>query len=351
MTRFEPFNRLNDAYFKYVFSTEGNKALTIAFLNAALRDLQEEGEIPPIVDILFMDRESSPLWEDAKLPRFDVIARASDGRIFHIEVQVARDPFFLRRSFFYTISDSFTQMKRGMNYGELSPVLFIGLVAFNLFGPLTRPRPWHTLHRILNVRTGEWQFRDVEFHIVEFPALERWSRRPETEFQEILYYLDNIGGEELMQELAARNPTIERMCQVESLFKSDPLLIRDYLVQERARLDYLASLESEREQGISLGREQGISLGREQGISLGREQGISLGREQGISLGREQGISLGREQGISLGREQGISLGEHNRAIASARRMLKAKMPPEQISEFTDLPLDEILALRERQGD
>ena len=77
-----------------------------------------------LVVCLYGDRESSPLHRDAKLPRFDVIARAEDGRVFHIEVQVAKDPYFLERSLYYAAMTYFLQLRKGGEYQALMPVIF-----------------------------------------------------------------------------------------------------------------------------------------------------------------------------------------------------------------------------------
>ena len=87
-------DRLSDRFFKYLFATEEHKDLLIAFLNEVLLDLDPDGSARRIEDVAYGDRESSPLYRDAKLPRFDVLATAEDGRIFHIEVQVAKDRHF-----------------------------------------------------------------------------------------------------------------------------------------------------------------------------------------------------------------------------------------------------------------
>ena len=287
------FNRLNDSYFKYAIATEENKDLTIAFLNAAMRDLEPDGGAPLIEDVVFLDRESSPFREHAKAPRFDVLVKTAGGWTFHIEVQVAKEPFFLKRGFFYTVSDYFTQARRGMGYGELRPVIFIGLADFFLFGTLLRPRQWHTLHRILNVRTGEWQFQDVEFHIVELPVMRELLVYPETEFQRMLCYFGNIGGDELMEELAAQDHRIERLRQVEEIFRSDPMLWRNYIVQERAHIDYLATIKGNRAEARAEGEMRGR---REEKLSTARRM-----REMGLTaeqISQATGLSAAEIEGL-----------------------------------------------------
>ena len=119
-----PLDRLSDRFFKYLFAREEHKDLLIAFLNEVLLDLNPAGSARRIEDVTYRDRESSPQHREAKLPRFDVVARAEDGRVFHIEVQVAKDPYFLERSLYYAAMTYSLQLRKGEGYHTLSPVIF-----------------------------------------------------------------------------------------------------------------------------------------------------------------------------------------------------------------------------------
>ena len=126
-------DRLSDRFFKYLFAREEHKDLLIAFLNEVLLDLNPDGSARRIEDVTYRDRESSPLHREAKLPRFDVVARAEDGRVFHIEVQVAKDRYFLERSLYYATMTYFLQLEKGDEYSDLAPVIFVGLLDFEVF--------------------------------------------------------------------------------------------------------------------------------------------------------------------------------------------------------------------------
>ncbi|MBR0070003.1 MAG: Rpn family recombination-promoting nuclease/putative transposase, partial [Synergistaceae bacterium] len=130
----EPFNRLNDAYFKYVLASPEHKHLTISFINAVLSYQPDENEEPVVIkDVEFLDRETVPSSEYDKIPRFDVFAQSADGRYFHIEVQNIPEKHFTKRSLYYAFLDYTNQLRRGISYGELKPVIFIGIMNFNLF--------------------------------------------------------------------------------------------------------------------------------------------------------------------------------------------------------------------------
>ena len=186
--------------------------------NEVLLDIDPEGSVRRIEDVVYGDRESSPLYRDAKLPRFDVVARAEDGRVFHIEVQVAKDPYFLERSLYYAAMTYSLQLRKGKDYHTLSPVIFVGLLDFEVFSSGAQDEDYHSLHRILDVREHRWSMRGMEFHFLELPKLRRRSVGPRTGLDRLLSYLGDVGGEEAMQEIAQVDSRVERMMQLESRF-------------------------------------------------------------------------------------------------------------------------------------
>ena len=282
----KPFNRLNDVYFKYLLASPERKDLTINFLNAVLNHLKIEGEAPILIeDIEFLDRETILEIQQAKGSRFDVFARSVDGRIFHIEVQNMKEKFFLKRSFFYAVSDYMMQAKRGVKYDNLEPVIFIGLMNFNMDN-LSSPDEWYTLHRVSNVITHKPTFREVEFHMIELPKfrhyLKKSGMKPEDDLEELLCYFGNVGGKKFMEEIAERNEMIARYQELERLFDRDPIEIRNFLINERMKVDYQYNLEDAREEGLEEGRKLGLEQGLEQGIAQAQAETARNLRLQGI---------------------------------------------------------------------
>ena len=316
-------DRLSDRFFKYLFAREEHKDLLIAFLDEVLSDFDPDESARRIEDVTYGDRESSPLYRDAKLPRFDVIARTEDGRVFHIEVQVAKDPYFLERSLYYAAMSYSLQLRKGGEYHVLMPVIFVGLLDFEVFPSTSRDEDYHSLHRILDIRDHRWSMKGMEFHFLELPKLRRRSVGPRTGLDRFLSYLGNMGGEQAMQELAQVDSRVERMMQLESLFTRDPDLLRDYLIALRDRLDYEYSFKQARADALTEGRAEGMAKGMAQGMA------------KGMAQGRAEGEAKGRAKGMA----------------DTARRMLARGLSPEQIAEYTDLSLGEIKTIKARMSD
>ena len=319
-----PLDRLSDRFFKYLFAREEHKDLLIAFLNEVLMDLDPDGSARRIEDVVFGDRESSPLYQESKLPRFDVVARAEDGRVFHIEVQVAKDPYFLERSLYYAAMTYSLQLRKGEGYHTLSPVIFVGLLDFEVFPSAAGDEDCHSLHRILDVRDHSWAMRGMDFHFLELPKLRRRGAGPRTGLDRLLSYLGDVGGEQAMQELAQVDSRVERMMQLESLFTRDPDLLRDYLKDLRDRLDYENSFKWARTDGLEQGRVEGRAEGEAKGRAEGRVEGEAKGRAEGEAKGRAEGME------------------------ETAAAMLREKIDILLVSKVTGLSMDRLKALQAR---
>ena len=346
----EPFNRLNDAYFKSVMASPERKHITIAFLNALMSHAYSEG-FPEIEDIEFLDREAVTKWEGEKVPRFDVFLRAFfcnnviEDRLFHIEVQDARDNFFMKRGFFYSCRDYAGQSERGHSYEDFKPVIFTGLLNFGLYGESDSPPEWYNLHKVLNMFTHKCDCDLLDMHFAELSMLRRkWRRvkhKPSTKFEELMFYFGNVGGKSmgdtLVQEIAENNPVVADLLEYEKEFRTDPLLMRQYVFAERAHYDYLANLKYEREEGREIGLKEGLKEGREEGFKEGRAKGLEEGLLKGLATGREEGLLKGfvkgRDEGLTEGRE------EERKTIVRTIRA-DGTMTDEQIAIMLKLPLD-----------
>ena len=302
----ERFNRLNDRFIKYLLAAPERKDLLIALINDVLADMPEGVEkLPPVVDIVYRDREAVPTYEGDKVPRFDIVAVTEDGRFFHIEFQVIKDPLALPRALHYGARNVFMRTRKGEGYSSVQ-VIVIMIADFILFDDEAEA---HTVHRILDVKSHAWHMRGLEFHFIELPKLRRRGGEPRTGLERLMYYLGDIGGEEMQATLVKDDARIERMAQLEDLFRMDPDLLEDYLDQERAHWDYVTNVELIRAEGLAEGRAEG--------------------RAEGEAKGRAEGEERGREV----------------EKFATARRFKAMGLSNEQIAQGVGLPLAEIQAL------
>ena len=71
---------------------------------------------------------------------------------------------------------------------------------------------------------------------------------------------------------------------------------------------------------------------------LEEQSALETARNEGIEMGREQG----EKQKKKKGKKEGIEQGQKQNKIETAKKLLKLKMPIEQIIEVTELTKEEI---------
>ena len=63
----------------------------------------------------------------------------------------------------------------------------------------------------------------------------------------------------------------------------------------------------------------------------------------------EDGLFVGREEGISIGLERGLERGAYQTKLETARAFLSYGDAPEKVARCTDLPLETVLELAQKQ--
>ena len=291
-------NRLNDRLFKYIFASEQNKDLLIRFLNDVL------GEDKKITSLEFIDREFDPFLLEGKTSHFDVRAKTGDGRSFLVEVQIVKEHDFFRRCLYYVSNIYITQIRSGDAYSSLEPVIFVGILDFEMFEDA--PFQYHSIHKIMDTQTHRCHCDSIEFHFLEIPKLRKLKKIPQTGLERLLTYMGSIGGAESMKELAKVDSDIDRILRLEEIFIKDPSQWVDYLMRERAKTDYEHSLNAR----------------------------LKEVQEKGMQTGMEKGMKTGMEKGIRA------------KAVETARNLLAMNLTVENIAKATGLSEDEVRSLR-----
>ena len=281
-------NPLNDVLFKYLFVSKTNKKHLLRLLNDVL------GPERRIVDVEYLDRENDPRRFGGRTSFLDVLARSEDGRIFHVEVQLLGEGYFFERVTYYSACSLVDQLSKGDDYDQLRPVVFVSILRFELFPD--RPETWRSIHRILDVENLHCYSKLLEFQFFELTKLKRLfeagrlERAEETGLERLLRYLGRIGGNAEMKRLVEQDPGIRELRKDEQSFFRTPGNLASYRMRERAETDFRNAFKNAKVRAEAQGMAQGMAQ--------------------------------------------------------VARRMLTMNFTSEQISQATELSLDEINALR-----
>ena len=281
-----------DFVFKRLFGTEDNQTVLLDFLNSVFLDAEQ----PHITHIDLLNPYLEKDHEDDKLGIVDVRARTEDGALIDIEVQVAPDPDFDRRTLYYWAKLFTGQITEGQGYWTLHPALTINIVDF-----IIRPEPaYHTVFTLREQHSGQPLSDALRLHFLELPKFQRQEIANRHRLAQWLLFF-TLNTPEQLEGLAMDDPVMKKAVTNLEWLSQDRATRERYEARQKALRDELSRTEGARRQALKQGREEGREEGRQEG-------------------------ELAKQQEI-------------------ARKMLQAGVEPAHIAEWTSLTLDEIARL------
>jgi predicted transposase/invertase (TIGR01784 family) len=294
-------NRKNDYAFKRIFGHEDTKDILAGFLSAVL-DVPIRPE-----ELTLIPTELNPEYLADKASKLDVQVRRSE---FHekmnIEMQQQADADNFEKRILHYWSRNFTgELREGQDYSELPRQISIVIADFSVF----RWRDETKFHGIFYIseRDEGILFSDaLEIHVLELPKLKYLQLKENwTPLERWCLYLNNLGGE-MLERIAAQDPLIGRALTVEDVFAKMDEERYMYELREKGRHDYINAVKSAEKRGKAEGKAEGRAEGRTEGRAEGKFEALR----------------------------------------GTARSMLADGMAPDLIAKFTNLPVEEIEALR-----
>ncbi len=290
-------NRLNDFFFKNLMGDEKRSKLTLRFLNLIL-DRNGDNAFTKVV---FLNKEQEPLTLDGKLSILDIKASVDDKTFVDIEVQVARENFFMKRSMYYLSRMFSEQAVKGQNYENLKPVIGINLLDFTLFKEAPK---WHNRAKFILTETGKPLTDCITLHFLELPKLKYSDVKAVKRLEAWGAYFAGAPEEEL-EVLYMNEPLLKDALSYEKVFTNNDDMYRKYQQREDAIRDEQTK------------------------IAMGEERG----ERRGIAIGEERQKQREKQRRISEIR-------------AMAREMLNDNMPVSFIAKYTKLSVGEIESLK-----
>ena len=325
-----------DCVFKALLGSEANKNLLIHFLNAVLAPVPTRR----IVNVTLLNPFNERDFFDDKLTVVDVKAQDAAGLIFQIEVQLLVYEGLLERVV-YTWADCFSkQLKRGMDYVALKPVIAIWIISGILLkdeglsspgetAALASPEPSRSPPRVSpNVYHHHFQWCDLaqqvrlgelgSIHLLELGRwhkdrvdgeLDRWTR-----FFHEGRLLDDLALPDYMEtpEMKQAMETLKEFSERERRYdvyrrRRDFLLeqatIRNHLTRAEQKLQTLThQLQTSEEEKLAARAREQAAL-QEKQAAYTREQ-AALAREQALREEKEQLMRLLAESRGATGKKE-----------------------------------------------
>lgn len=302
-----------DIAFKRLFGNNAKPEIVISFLNNIL-------ELPPeaqICSVVITDPHNQPdtLW--LKKSVVDVRCTDQQGRNFIIEIQVENQKDYTERSQYYASLAVARQLEIGDGYTKVMPVIFIGILNFNLFDD----PDYLSRHLILNTKTYKQELKHLSFAFIELPKFTKTIDQLESVADKWIYLIKH----------AAKMDSVPTQLQAPSAIGSALDLLNQGSMSRNELAIYDDLVDSRRvEESI-----------RRTLIETSKKAGLEEGLKEGLKEGMEAGMEKGIEKGIEKGMEAGIEKGSKERALTIAKR-LSTTMTAAEIATITGLSVDEI---------
>ncbi|SDG94441.1 Rpn family recombination-promoting nuclease/putative transposase [Desulfosporosinus hippei] len=286
-----------DYAFKLIFGKEGNEAILIAFLNAALR-LPQDSQIE---DIVILNPEFNKEYRDDKKSILDVRAVTTEGMQINIEIQLSDQYNMKKRSLYYWAQMYTRQMREGMAYKELTKAVTINILDFNY---LTETNNYHNVFHLYEDEEKFQLIDALEMHFMELPKLiNKWRSREVSPWENglvrWLLLLEGSENQEIfntLEEIAMQDPVLHQAIATWEQSSDDPNVREEYFARRKAVLDEKAVVR-EAELRLKEGIERGVARGLAKGLAKGKAEVAKNLLNMGIEIPKiAQATGLSEEE-------------------------------------------------------
>ena len=287
----KPFNALNDCFVRYFFTDKGGEKVLLDFINAVM--ISADMKTFKAVEILnpfnlkrnYKDKETI----------VDVKCITKNGTVVIIEVQLSGNSRFPERILYYWASNYSKLLKKGEEYEDLTPVISINLLNFNLN---KNDKNVHSCYMIYDTKNKNLLTDHLQIHIIELKKFKFKDNDLKKDLNYWLGFFTTNNMEAYMSEIVKEKPIMEEAHKRYNNFIRSRLMMSEYEKKEIYQYDKQITLEEKRQEGIKEGRREG--------------------------------------------KLEGIKTGEENKAISIAKTLKQMNMDNASISKATGLPIEEI---------
>lgn len=240
-------NPFTDVGFKRIFGQEFSKPLLLDFLNNLLKGERE------ITDITFLDKEEPSEYDSDRSLIYDIYCETADREHIIVEMQNREQPFFKKRSIYYTSKAIARQGIRGAkwNYG-ITAVYFVAFLNFKLEDIGEKFR---TDVALADMNTKEQFSGDMRMIFLQLPYFIKDADSCENDFERWIYVLKNM---EVLNRLPweAQNSVFERLAKIADISAMSKADRDKYDESIKKYRDTINVMEGAIEKGYKKGRNE-----------------------------------------------------------------------------------------------
>ncbi|WP_157153885.1 Rpn family recombination-promoting nuclease/putative transposase [Brachyspira murdochii] len=261
------FNPLNDYFIRYLFTDKGSsETILLDFINSIMINANMKTFRSLEILTPFNLKKNKNLKETI----VDVKCITQNGSVVIIEIQLQGNSRFPERILYYWAANYSKLLKHGERYDELTPVISINLLNFNL----DKTKNIHSCYMLYEMNNKKLLTDHLQIHIIELKKFKKNVLSKDLNYWLKIFTSKNL--EASMSEIVKEKPIMEEVQKKYNNFVKSRLMMMEYEKKEAYLYGNQIMLDEERRLGI----EEGIKKGKEEGIREGIEQGIEKGIEK-----------------------------------------------------------------------
>ena len=287
----KPFNALNDCFVRYFFTDKGGEKVLLDFINAVMIS----ADMKTFKSVEILNPFNLKRHYKYKETIVDVKCITKNGTVVIIEVQLSGNSRFPERILYYWSTNYSKLLKKGEEYEDLTPVISINLLNFNLN---KNDKNVHSCYMIYDTKNARLLTDHLQIHIIELKKFKFKDNDLKKDLNYWLGFFTTKNMEAYMSEIVKEKPIMEEAHKRYNNFIRSRLMMTEYEKKELYQYDKQITLKEERQEG--------------------------------------------NKEGIKKGKLEGIKEGEKNKAISMAKSMKKDGADINLISKYTGLTIKEI---------
>jgi len=232
-------NPLTGFGFKKLFGTESTKMLLIDFLNQILPDRK-------IKDLSYSANEKQGKTEIDRKAIFDLYCIGSKGERFIMEMQKAKQDYFIDRSVYYASFPIQEQAKKSTWDYKLDPVYSIGILDF-IFEDHKKDKELLHIIELKNQRC-EVFYDKLKFIYIELPKFKKKESELKTHFDKWLFVLTHLSKLQNRPE-KLKERVFKKLFEAAEIAKFTPEEVEDYEKSLKYYRDIKNVVDSSKKEG------------------------------------------------------------------------------------------------------
>ena len=242
----KPFNALNDCFVRYFFTDKGGEKVLLDFINAVMIS----ADMKTFKSVEILNPFNLKRHYKYKETIVDVKCITKNGTVVIIEVQLSGNSRFPERILYYWSTNYSKLLKKGEEYEDLTPVISINLLNFNLN---KNDKNVHSCYMIYDTKNARLLTDHLQIHIIELKKFKFKDNDLKKDLNYWLGFFTTKDMEGYMSEIVKEKPIMEEAHKRYNNFIRSRLMMSEYEKKEIYQYDKQIMLKDERLKGIKQG--------------------------------------------------------------------------------------------------